>query len=214
MDETDPGTLCAHLAEHEPRPGQWSRRLADRPQRGDLGSRSFFSLPPQEVLSGGRDAGLPLPGLDDVDDVDLTQWATEANALAAVLATYARLTLVYPHPHKAGGQDLGRALGSIHPDKLRQAVVDMMLGQISAFQHGMFSRILHYLPQGRSGPVDLRTVAALAYTVPGRPVELYTNPTGHYPYRLQEDRTGRWWPALDFAQSFYAARPAMEDSES
>lgn len=208
MDETYLGTLCTHLAEHEPRPGQWAKRLAGRPQRGDLSSLSFFSLTPQEVLSMARDAGLPLPGLDDVDDVDLTQWAVEANALTAVLTTYARLTPVYPHPHEAGGQDLGHALGSIHPDDLGQAVVDMMLGQISACQHGMFSRILHYLPQARTGPVDLRTVAALAYTVPGRPAELYTNPTGHYEHRLQHG-TGRWWPALDFAQSFYGARPAL-----
>ena len=59
----------------------------------------------------------------------------------------------------------------------------------------MFSQVLHYLPHTPTVPVDLRTVAALAYTVPGRRQKLHTNPTGHYAHRLQTGTTGwslRW----------------------
>ena len=72
----------------------------------------------------------------------------------------------------------------------------------------MFSQVLHYLPHTPTVPVDLRTVAALAYTVPGRRQKLHTNPTGHYAHRLQTGTTG-WEPALDFAHSFFHERPGF-----
>ncbi|MDP9869848.1 MULTISPECIES: hypothetical protein [Streptosporangium] len=154
-------------------------------------------------------AGLPLPSSTEDYDDGQEQPAIEDNALAAVLLVCARLSLAGRQPHRVGGPDSGTVLGSIPAKKLDQAAAEVMMGQVGSHHHDMFSRLLHYLSSSTLTQVDLRTVAALAYAVPDRQRELYSNPTGHYRHRLgPESGTSRWWPALDFAQSFWRTRPA------
>ncbi|GGK90939.1 hypothetical protein Ppa06_57290 [Planomonospora parontospora subsp. parontospora] len=134
------------------------------------------------------------------------EWAQQTaqdNALSAVLLVHARLSLRNPQPHQAGGT----VLGSVPAERLAGPAVDILLHQISSHHQDMFSRVLNSLPHAARRTVDLRTVAALAYVVPNRKQELLTNPTGHYPHRGPGGDTIRWWPALDFAQSFHRARP-------
>ncbi|MEU6720416.1 hypothetical protein ABZ897_53955 [Nonomuraea sp. NPDC046802] len=202
MDETYLRDLCAFLTDHEPAIGPWTRPLLS-PQHGDLRRRTFFSIEPWKVYPAAERSGMPIP--PSRGDDERMQAAAEDNALAAVLLTHAQMsTDQHAQRHKAGAADLGTVLGSVPREKMGKTTADTLIRYASAHQQDMWTRILHHLRHSPVRQVDLRTVAALGYAVPGGEQRLIANPTGHYPHRPDPSK-GYWVPVLDFVQSFYRA---------
>ncbi|MEV4081901.1 hypothetical protein AB0J43_16675 [Nonomuraea fuscirosea] len=163
MDETYLKELCEHLASHAPRIGQWSIPLR-RPQSGDLGRLTYFSVDDMSLYQAADASGMPFPS--SKEDAGRGQMAVEHNALAAVMVVHAHMAVHHPHPHEPGGPDLGTVLGSVPDNHMSAMQADVLMRHIANYRPALFTRILFHLPHAELRTVDLRTVAALAYRFP------------------------------------------------
>ncbi|WP_405150212.1 hypothetical protein OG589_17025 [Sphaerisporangium sp. NBC_01403] len=162
--------LCDHLADRGPQLGRWSRQLAHQPQHGDLHTMQFFSISDFKLYAAAQQAGLPIPSYDG-DDV--ARRARDDNALAAALTVAATLTAqsgqAHTSPHEVSGPSLGTVVGSIPAARMSDTIAEALNRQVGAAYSEAFGRMLHYLRRARVRRVDLRTAAALGFTMPGEP---------------------------------------------
>ncbi|MGW4639651.1 hypothetical protein ACWEN6_14040 [Sphaerisporangium sp. NPDC004334] len=197
--------LCGWLAEHEPASGPWMRELTRKPIQGNLGQQTFFSFEPFPLYGAAHQAGLPLPTADAAQPT--AQLATQNNALAAVLAVHATLSL-RGGSHQAGGPALGMAAGSIPAANMSDTVANMVNDQVARAHSDTWRRLLHFLAWAEVTTVDLRTAAMLAYTVPGQVHQV----PGHV-MNPSADAYDRVSPASAFLRDFWRTRhkPAGSD---
>ncbi|MFE4512605.1 hypothetical protein ACFRMQ_00185 [Kitasatospora sp. NPDC056783] len=200
LDETYLSDLCRHLAEEPPRGGGWitrARAWAAPPNGTVRGAWLRVVSEPVTLFRTAEEAGLPIPpdsrGADD-------PWlqVVQDNALAATLAVHAALAVTAPdgQAHRPGGPSIGTVLG----DQRRRGGVhaislDMTLELLARRNRNALMRVVALAQRARGSQVDLRTVAALAYSRPGTSghQHLTANPTGHWPYALEQARS--WSPA-------------------
>ncbi|KAB7835742.1 hypothetical protein [Streptomyces mobaraensis] len=201
--------LCQHLATHPIRAAdattpwvitaaRWSRRAAPP------GSDHLLDVPLPRLHAVALEAGLPLP-----TDAELDADAPAChNALAITLAAFAVIVHHGKHPEmKSWG--LAHSAGTGRPiDAALAAATDPMAADrtLRHLQRRDPRGYLYLLRDCASSPhwIDLRTVAALAYTRARRRSSLRCNPTGHWPWAGGEN--GSWDPVVELARGYHAAR--------
>ncbi|WP_424534363.1 hypothetical protein ACOZ38_29225 [Sphaerisporangium viridialbum] len=90
---------------------------------------------------------------------------------------------------------------------LSDTIAEALDPQVGTAHSEAFGRMLHYLRRARVRRVDLRTAAALGFTVPGEPPRwLPVAPLGRALHPEAMDGKSVWWPATLWSQDFWRAR--------
>lgn len=197
IDETYLGELCDHLSEHPPRDGRWSvtaRRWPRTP--APAGSGLLIAAPAHELYPAADAARLPTPPECDED-----QRTVHENDLAAVLAAFAQVRAQgSSYGHDTDARTIAEVLATDDRAPMRHTLELLMRSQPEGYR-----RLLLLCGRARCS-VDLRTVAAIAFTTAGRrETKLQTNPTGRWPHAC---RSGAWEPILTCARATWIAREA------
>ncbi|MFD7639526.1 hypothetical protein ACFV4P_02620 [Kitasatospora sp. NPDC059795] len=210
LDKSYLNDLCEHLAGRPPAHGVWldrARGWSAPPGGRRPGAWLRIVTTPHVLYEVAVEAELPLPPA--TGDIHPLQLAAQDNALATALAVHAALTPTAPggEAHLAGGPSIGTIIGSLTKrGPTHEVTARATIREIARSGRPAMSRVVHDAGRARGSHVDLRTVAALAFAVPGsnRPQRLTTNPTGHWPHALDtEQRT--WEPATEVIRDFTAA---------
>ncbi|MFJ1707121.1 hypothetical protein [Kitasatospora sp. NPDC088346] len=211
MDESYLNELCGHLTGSAPLHGDWitsARSWAAAPDGRVRGAWLRILSEPHRLYRAALDAALPLP-LEGRDSGDPWLHVVQDNALAAVLAVHAAFAVTAPRneAHQAGGPSIGSVLGEQHKrGAVHAASLDATVASLARGGRDALIRTVSLAGRARGSRVDLRTVAALAYSRPGqaRPHLLTTNPTGHWPNALAS--RDHWSPLEEIVRDALSAR--------